>query len=160
MKILVKLFNYLAGPPVNDEMEDVREFQRHLGQAVYDNPGHLTQARLRQRLEHLFEELEEFKDAVERQHLADQADALVDLVYLAKGTAAMLGLPWEDLWRDVHDANMEKLPGVTKRGHAVDAVKPAGWVPPQTELILRDAGYHRTAYLGRNNQVAEERCRA
>lgn len=75
------------------------------------------------------------------QDIDEQADALIDLVYVAKGTAVMMGLPWDMLWDDVQRANMSKEAGVGKRGHLVDCIKPPGWVPPQTHEILQLAGY-------------------
>ena len=73
--------------------------------------------------------------------LAGQADALVDLVYFAIGTAIMLGLPFEELWNDAHRANMTKVRGATHRGHPNDVTKPEGWVPPKTVEILSFYGY-------------------
>ncbi len=42
------------------------------------------------------------------QDLPKIADALVDLVYVALGTAHMHALPWQKLWDDVQRANMSK----------------------------------------------------
>jgi hypothetical protein len=53
----------------------------------------------------------------------------------------MMGLPWKELWDDVQRANMTKVRGVGKRGHAVDCIKPEGWIPPRTKEILEDWGY-------------------
>lgn len=149
------------------ECKDVRDFQTKFGQLVYDRPGHLTGRKATERLEFIFEEFTElamgfgflmkvngyllttssFKDGditfmeCDIQEIDEQADALVDLVYVIKGTATMMGLPWDLLWDDVQRANMAKEVGVGKRGHLVDCVKPEGWVPPQTMPILIAAGY-------------------
>ncbi len=101
----------------------------------------MTKRKLVERVECLQEELTEFAQACEAQDLEAQADALVDLIYFALGTAVMLGLPWKQLWRDVQRANMAKERGETQRGHKVDVRKPAGWVPPQGLAILQRAGY-------------------
>lgn len=122
-------------------IKNVTEFHRKFGHLSNDKPVHLTRRKLRERIEFLEEELEEFRRAVEAQDLAEQADALVDFVYVAMGTADMLGLPWDELWADVHRANMAKERGVGKRGHLVDMIKPEGWIPPQTLEILEAAGY-------------------
>lgn len=83
------------------------------------------------------------------QDLPLQADALVDLVYVVKGTAAMMGLPWRALWDDVNGANMRKEPGETHRkmGFGADIRKPEGWVGPKTVEILAAADYDRSTYL-------------
>ena len=123
------------------ECYDVWKFQQKFGQLRHKKPVHLTQRKLTERAECLQEELNEFKAAILTQDLAEQADALVDLVYFAKGTANMLGLPWAELWDDVQRANLAKVAGVGKRGHQVDCIKPAGWRGPETFRILASAGY-------------------
>jgi predicted HAD superfamily Cof-like phosphohydrolase len=70
----------------------------------------------------------------------------------------MMGLPWDELWDDVHRANMAKERGVGKRGHAVDCVKPVGWTPPKTEKILQQAGYCLEKFFDSNYNILEERC--
>lgn len=146
--------------PITDvEMDDVQMFQEKLGHLVNYAPTHCTQRKLHERLECMREELEEFEDAVRTQDLAAQLDALIDLVYFAKGTANMLGFGpvWVKAWDEVQRANMSKKRGSTKRGHAVDAVKPEGWTPPNHEKILADAGYDREEYEV-NGVFAEAYC--
>ena len=94
------------------------------------------------------------------QDLALQADALVDLVYVALGTGVMMGLPWQQLWDDVHRANMGKVRGVGKRGHAVDLVKPEGWVGPRTAEILEAAGYDPGEASERDDVPTDDELRA
>jgi len=122
---------------------DVADFQKKFGHLHNNKPTHLTLRKLQERTACMLEELQEFVDAAHAQDLAGQADALVDLVYFALGTANMMGLPWQALWDDVHQANMRKVPGVTKRGHLVDCVKPEGWVGPKTLEILERFGYNK-----------------
>lgn len=155
--------------PSSKEFEDVLAFHRKFGLLNFEKPGHLTKGKLRERIEFMQEELDEFIEgtgleygsANEGEHnilydyggdqdLAKQADALVDLVYVALGTAVMLGLPWDWLWNDVQRANMAKVRGMTKRGHAVDVTKPPGWQGPQTQRILDLAGYKRDHWFGGN----------
>lgn len=120
---------------------DVRRFHEKFNLLVNEAPRHLTQRKLNERVECMREELDEFIEACSEQDLAAQADALVDLVYFALGTAVMMGLPWQELWDDVQRANMAKVRGISHRGHKVDCVKPPGWVPPQTHALLKTAGY-------------------
>lgn len=159
---------------------DVKEFHQKFGLLVGEQPRHLTRRKLKERIECMLEELTEFAEACdlsigmsqtdsgdhklsvidmfgEDQDLPAQADALVDLVYFALGTAVMMGLPWQALWDDVQRANMTKVRGETKRGHRVDVTKPAGWVGPQGEDILEAHGYDReTYYLNHLSNVIEE----
>lgn len=157
------------------EFADVRAFHRKFDLIVGDRPQHLTWRKLKERVEFLLEELQELAegcgleiDAVAggvgvinngqvEQDLAQQADALVDLVYVALGTAVQLGLPWEALWDDVQRANMSKVRGMTKRGHQVDVTKPEGWRGPRTHEILHEAGYDRARWCA-PGKIDEARC--
>lgn len=121
--------------------DDVRRFQLKFDMLVHHKPTHLTPRKLHERATFMEEELNEFSEAIRNDDLAEMADALVDLVYVALGTAASMGLPWQVLWDDVQRANMSKVRGVGKRGHLVDCVKPEGWKPPQTLAILEAHGY-------------------
>lgn len=96
---------------------------------------------MQQRLDFMEEEIHELSDAHSNMDLVGVADALADLVYVALGTAHMLGIPFDEVFKVVHAANMQKQRGMTKRGMLYDAVKPAGWVGPeeQIETILKRA---------------------
>lgn len=121
------------------ELADVADLHRKfsiLGDGP-DGPAPLTEKLAKERVQCMSEELREFAEAIEAGDFPGMADALVDLVYFAKGTAVMMGLPWAELWADVHRANVSKVRGVGHRGHAVDLVKPPGWEGPKTEAILR-----------------------
>lgn len=164
--MLKRLWNRLFGNGKTDhEIEDVRACHKKFGILVFDEPGHLTKRKLKERIDFLKEELKEFEEACESQDLPLQLDALVDLCYVAKGTAAMLGIDgplWRDLWDDVQRANMAKERGVTKRGHKVDLIKPPGWKPPETRFLLSAAGYDRYDWsdpLDATLTVDEDSCR-
>lgn len=166
---------------IPNDNADVAAFHTKFGLLHADVPRHLTRRKLKERVEFLLEELQEFANGCgleivgvgpdgyhgnvaiiesgsDDQNLAEQADALVDLVYVAHGTAVMLGLPWKHLWNDVQRANMSKVRGMTKRGHAVDVTKPEGWVGPQTERILNTVGYQRGLYENEFDRIDEATC--
>lgn len=143
---------------IDKELEDVRSFHQKFDILNNDIPTMITKRKLQERIECMQEELDEFKKAVAEQDFPEQADALIDLVYFAKGTAVMMGLPWADLWDDVQRANMAKVRGVGKRGHAVDMVKPEGWKKPDGETILKNAGWHRADYTNEAGQIDEDAC--
>ena len=162
----------LATVPTTN-FEDVKTCYAKYGLLVGQAPGPLTQRKLQERVEFLLEELLEFAAAcglcvhvdsrpygtwkmihapdvspdpyVPTQDFPEQADALIDLAYVAMGTGVMLGLPWQPLWDDVQRANMSKVRGATGRGHAVDLAKPPGWVAPKTQEILIAHGYDPAA---------------
>lgn len=139
------------------ETEDVRAFSLKMGQLVGDAPRLLAKRKLAERLNFVLEELREtataggleldpqaisFVPGDAAPDLFEIADGLVDLVYVAKGTALMMGIPWEACWDEVQRANMAKVPGPSaKRGSAVDAVKPPGWKAPDHRPILVARGF-------------------
>ena len=95
-----------------------------------------------QRISFMMEEITELCEAHATRDLVGVADALADLVYVALGTAHMMGIPFDAVFKVVHAANMQKLRGMTKRGMVYDAIKPEGWVGPEAEIatILKEAG--------------------
>lgn len=116
--------------------------------AVQPGPREVPDELLDFRGKFLDEELAEFYKGMADEDIAQMADALVDLVYVAMGTAHLLGLPWEELWDDVQRANMAKVRAASdgsdsKRGSAWDVVKPEGWVPPDTWRVLERHGWSR-----------------
>jgi predicted HAD superfamily Cof-like phosphohydrolase len=121
-----------------DEMEDVKAFYEKFEQPMSSIPTQdlVTPTRLIERINFMQEELDEFKEGAATRDMALMADSLIDLVYVVKGTAIEMGLPWEELWMDVQRANMAKVIGQTKRGIQIDVAKPPGWVGPKTEAIL------------------------
>lgn len=69
--------------------------------------------------------------------LAKALDGLVDLVYVAAGTAQFHHFPFDEAWAEVQVANMAKERGPTVgRNHSLDVRKPSGWVPPDIERVI------------------------
>lgn len=97
------------------------------------------------RIKFMMEELNEFVVASMKDDLAAAADALADLVYVALGTAHLMGLPFDEIWAEVQRVNMTKVrvSGAndprSKRGHALDVVKGPGFVPPDHVRALAKA---------------------
>jgi predicted HAD superfamily Cof-like phosphohydrolase len=118
---------------------------RHLNGADSGGPVEITDDLLQFRITFLKEELQEFIDSSETMDHAGMADALIDLVYVAMGTAHMFGYPWDELWDDVQRANMQKQRATketaSERGGEWDVVKPIGWRGPQTADILKAHGF-------------------
>lgn len=129
---------------VDKETCDVKEFHRKFLLVIGDDgPRMISRDILEDRVDFLQEEMHEFGEAVIDGNLADIADALIDIVYVAKGTAIMMGLPWEDLWQDVQRANMAKVQDHSKCDdpHKAGMIKPENWIPPDGDGILVAHGY-------------------
>lgn len=72
--------------------------------------------------------------------LEQQFDGLIDLTYVALGTAYLHGFQFNEGWRRVHGANMAKVRvenvNDSVRKSKFDVVKPKGWVPPKLSDLL------------------------
>jgi len=92
---------------------------------------------------HMQEELDEIKKALAEGNLEEYFDGLIDLIYVALGAAYLGGLPFNEGFKRVHEANMKKVRALrqedSKRGSTYDIVKPPGFVAPTlTDLIRKE----------------------
>lgn len=123
--------------------------------APLTSPRHISRELQQFRLKFLREELKELDEAYAEENLAEIADALVDIVYVALGTAHMHGLPWQELFDAVQESNMMKVRcGIdhkyelaccdepewkhSKRGSSADVIKPPDWKAPDLAGVLED----------------------
>lgn len=132
------------------EFDDVGRFHKKFNlPEVYSTrfgPKEVTPELMDFRIKFLQEELDEFKEGNDETDHAKMFDALIDLVYVALGTAHLLGYPWIYGWEAVQDANMAKVRAKadgsnSARGSSYDVVKPEGWVPPDIIGVLQDFGW-------------------
>ena len=118
-------------------MKDIKEFHEKFGLAYNGRPRDLSKELSDFRVHFMLEELDEYRDS---NHLVDKLDALVDLVYVALGTAYLHGFDFDEAWRRVHEANMKKVRAEvatdSKRGSTFDVVKPDGWAPPDLSDLV------------------------
>ena len=115
-------------------LDDVRAFHIKFGMPTR-RPGDLFQKDvILFRISFLLEELQELSSSLNNNDLEGATDALVDLVWVAIGSADILGLPFEAAWTEVKKANMAKIKVASsrdsKRGSLLDIGKPRGWRPP------------------------------
>jgi predicted HAD superfamily Cof-like phosphohydrolase len=132
------------------DFDDVGDFHKKFG---LDNVTHegagprvVPDDLMEFRRKFLHEELEEFEEGLAEGDEAKMADALIDLVYVAMGTAHLRGYPWQQLWDDVQRANMSKVRAArdghdSKRNSQYDVVKPDGWEPPAIGRLLASIGF-------------------
>jgi len=92
---------------------------------------------LRFRLRFLQEELDEMGTAVDEKNPEEIVDALIDLCVVAIGTLDAFNVDAHKAWKEVHNANMAKQPGVKEsRPNPLglpDLIKPEGWQGPTHE---------------------------
>lgn len=157
-------------PKDRTNFDDVGNFHEKFGLDSVTHHGagirNLSKEAMLFRLKFLREELDELELAVGAEYetiladdrefhsrvLADVADpedwdhekafdALLDEVYVAMGTAHLLGYPWQEGWDNVQRANMSKVRAKADgsdslRGSSLDVIKPAGWTAPDHSAIL------------------------
>ncbi|QOP64265.1 MazG-like nucleotide pyrophosphohydrolase [Microbacterium phage Quenya] len=127
----------------NSNFEDVQAFHGKYG--LTEDPGVGNDEWLDFREDFMDEELAEFKKARREGDRAGMFDALLDLVYVAMGTADGLRFPWQAGWDRVQAANMSKVRAArdgadSKRGTGFDVVKPPGWrAPDHSDLVAAPA---------------------
>ncbi len=91
--------------------------------------------------------------------LHQQLDALVDLCYVALGTAYLqFGRRiFNDAWHRVQAANMAKIrcerEGDSKRGSTFDVIKPEGWLPPDHHDLVKDHAHLPFRKTGEINEA-------
>lgn len=129
--------------------QDVFAFHEKFEVPLAAKPSLLGDEAYNFRLGFMREELNEFVAAQYDNDIEQSLDALIDLVYVAYGTAQMMGVSpamWQEMWDAVQHANMTKVrassAAESKRGTSLDVVKPIGWQSPSVkhrEILTRYA---------------------
>jgi predicted HAD superfamily Cof-like phosphohydrolase len=144
--------------------KDVKRFLSKFGQHYEGPPRLLPPDVMGLRSLLIIEEVEEFITAQEKAHAdptefahrAEVLDALVDVVYCCIAYAALSGYDFDEAWRRVHEANMQKRlakhSSESKRGSSLDIVKPEGWQPPNLRDLVNEK---RVARLRRKVRARE-----
>ena len=128
---------------------DVRDFHEKFGLLPKEPVSQELNPELaKQRVAHLKEELDEY---IRAKTLSDKLDALVDLVYVALGTACMHGFDFDEAWRRVHAANMRKIR--VEKGEKQGIQKPDGWRGPD----LKDLTGEENAVPARESETGRSR---
>jgi predicted HAD superfamily Cof-like phosphohydrolase len=140
--------------------DDVCDFHEKFNIPQMEVPGFLEPELMQYRINFLMEEVAEFKEAYEQEDLTQAFDALIDIVYVALGTAHMMRFPWDEGWEHVQNANMRKRrakdASESKRQIAVDIIKPKGWVSPTDMLLMEIIRVRHEALMRRFDCEEEE----
>lgn len=90
---------------------------------------------LKNRINHIKEELSELEAAIAEDNKEEIIDALVDITYLTVGTSELLGYDFDKHWSEVHSANMRRERTQDDNGK-FGVRKPEGWVGPDHKRHL------------------------
>lgn len=121
--------------------EDLKAFHKKFGLEYNGPPREIPYEMSLFRLNFLDEELREYMRAWQEQNPVKMLDALVDLCYVAIGTAYLHGWNFDEAWTRVHAANMCKVRSTEEhddRGGRFDVIKPEGWEPPMLDDLVRN----------------------
>jgi predicted HAD superfamily Cof-like phosphohydrolase len=117
--------------------DDVRVFHDKFDLPRASKPRKMSPAEETLRFQMIAEEMTEMMVAHEAGDVIALADAIADVVYVVLGFAVELGLPFNQIWNEVHRTNMMK----SKTNKRADGklMKPEGWEPPALGPIIEEA---------------------
>lgn len=127
--------------------QKVGRFRLQFGLPTREDAGLLPDADFLLRFDLMMEELHETLRAHRKDDVVQFADGLADLLYMVYGTAQEAGIPIDEVFEEVHRANMRKVRSSgsddprSPRGSGADIVKPAGWEPADVAGVLRRHGW-------------------
>lgn len=118
------------------EWEAVRLFHEKFGHPIGKKPRGMELERAKKRYNWMLEEINEFIDAVKKDDIVEEADAMIDTIYFALGTLVEMGIRPDVLFDIVQQANMDKLWEDGKPHYASDGktIKPSTWQDPHEKL--------------------------
>jgi predicted HAD superfamily Cof-like phosphohydrolase len=90
-------------------------------------------------------------------HLPKSADAMGDIDYIVEGSRQEYGIDGIPVLLEIQRANMAKVGGAMR--HDGKVLKPAGWIGPDQERVLRAQGWDGTdGFTPGNAGPREEEC--
>jgi predicted HAD superfamily Cof-like phosphohydrolase len=117
--------------------EMVRDFHNAFGQRIGEKPEFPSYEERELRMKLMKEEVNEYNKAEENNDINNMAVELADIIYIACGTAVSYGIPLDDVFNAIHQANMNKLvDGKVLRREDGKIKKPEGWQPADIAGIL------------------------
>jgi len=89
--------------------ESVKVFMRTFGQEIKDKPSFPAAKITQLRYSLIKEELNELKEAIDKNNLKEVADALADILYVTYGAGHAFGINLDACFTEVQSSNMSKL---------------------------------------------------
>lgn len=112
----------------------VKSFHEKFGHPAPTKLFSPTQKWIDHRKKMIREEAQELVEALESGNKTKIAREACDLVYVTVGTLVAFGIPFLPCFREVHQANMNKVPAPD----GMKPLRPEGWVSPDhgIEMII------------------------
>ena len=89
--------------------KSVKKFMQTFGQEVKNKAEFPEEKIVKLRLDLIREELEEFREAVEKKDIKEVADALTDILYVTYGAGHAFGIDLDRCFEEDQNSNMSKL---------------------------------------------------
>ena len=87
----------------------VKKFMKTFGQEVKEKAGFPNEKITSLRYDLIKEELDEFKEALDKKDIKEVADALTDILYVTYGAGHAFGIDLDKCFQEVQNSNMSKL---------------------------------------------------
>lgn len=117
-----------------DYYDMVRHFHKKFGHPAPETIHPLTK---RDRILRCHLMMEEVIEIAAEDHLINQVDGLLDLLYFVMGTFVTMGVDPREIFDVVHESNMGKLwpDGNVKYNEKGKVIKPPTWEGPEPEIM-------------------------
>ena len=89
--------------------ESVKKFMQTFGQQIKEKAEFPDEKITKLRYELIEEELQEFKEAIDKKDIKEVADALTDILYVTYGAGHAFGINLDKCFQEVQNSNMSKL---------------------------------------------------
>ena len=89
--------------------ESVKKFMETFGQEIREKASFPNDKITSLRYDLIKEELDEFKEAIDKRDIKEVADALTDILYVTYGAGHSFGIDLDKCFEEVQNSNMSKL---------------------------------------------------
>ena len=89
--------------------KSVKKFMKTFGQEIKEKASFPNDNITSLRYELIKEELDEFREAIDKKDIKEVADALTDILYVTYGAGHAFGIDLDKCFEEVQNSNMSKL---------------------------------------------------
>ena len=89
--------------------ESVKKFMETFGQEIKEKASFPNDKITSLRYDLIKEELDEFREAIDKKDIKEVADALTDILYVTYGAGHAFGIDLDKCFEEVQNSNMSKL---------------------------------------------------